>query len=466
MTTSDVRLVLPALSPQRGMRAALIAAVVLSAVVVALVAGAGLANVDLPLKAAGAGILVATAIGLTIYRPVLFPFVAFLAAVPFDTMLQTGNGTVTKYLGLASAIVALLVMVDRRRTITPPLAVAGWAAFLAWSVASLMWAEDAQFGLPLLMLVAELFVLYAALSMLRVRTSEVRWMLLTSLGGGLVCALYGMYMFVSGHVERDDALSQRLDIGSNSAGGAFINADHFGGILIFPLAIALVGVLRLRGLARVASGIAFFVLLGGLLVSAARGALVALAVMAVYLAIVERRRVLVALLAAGGLAASIALPNVWLRFFDPTQGGFGGRLGIWKIAWYPFRDHWLTGVGTGDFRLAYSEGYLHVFQTGFFHPWQEYSHNLLVSTGVELGAVGVILVLAAWFLQFRSTARIPRAAPFGAVRSAIEAATLGLFVVSLTIDVMWYKYVWVVFILGVMARNAWLAQGDRNAPAA
>jgi O-antigen ligase len=466
VTTSDLRFALPAagtLRAQRMARAALFLAVALSAVTVALVVASGIANVDFPLKVAALAVVGAAAVGLTIYRPVLFPFVAFLAAVPFDTMLQTGSGTITKFLGLATAVVALLVMVDRRRTITPPAALAGWAAFLAWSVASLMWAQDPWFGLPLLMLVAELFVLYAALSMLRVRQDEVRWMLLTSLAGGVVCAFYGIYMFVSGHVERDDALSQRLDIASNGGSGGFINADHFGGILVFPMAIALVGFLRLRGFKRAVAGAAFFVLMGGVLVSATRGALVAIAVMAVYLAVVERKRMLVAFLAAGGLLASIALPNIWMRFLDPTQGGFGGRTGIWQIAWYPFREHWLFGDGSGDFRLAYADGYLHVFQTGFFHPWEEYSHNLLVSTGVELGVVGLVLVLAAWFLQFRAVARIPRAVPFGAVRSAIEAGTLGLFVVSMTIDVMWYKYVWVVFILGTMARNAWLAQGERTA---
>jgi hypothetical protein len=52
---------------------------------------------------------------------------------------------------------------------------------------------------------------------------------------------------------------------------------------------------------------------------------------------------------------------------------------------------------------------------------------------------------------------IARASSLGAARSAVEAGTLGLFVVAMALDVMWYKYVWIAFMIGVLVRNAALA---------
>lgn len=439
-------------------RLALTIAVALAGTAVAAVVLQGMANLALPVKACALLAAAAVSLALAVYRPVLFPFVAYLAAVPFDNLLQTGGGTITKFLGVTSALIVLLVLTDRRRTIAPPLAIAGWAAFLAWSVTSLMWADSPRFGLATLLQVLELFALFSIFAMLRVRQAEFRWMMLATVAGGIVCSLYGVYMYEGGHIQRTDALSERLNISFGS--GSFINADHFAGALVFPAAIALVGVLRLRGWKRIAAGAAFLILLGGILVSATRGSLIAIGVMLVYLAIVERRRMLVLAITVAGLAASFAMPNIWLRFLDPDQGDLGGRAGIWRIGLAAFRAHWLAGDGTGNFRLAYGEAYLKVAQSGpFFHAWAEDSHNLLVNTGVELGIVGVVLVLAAWILQFRTVARIPRESSFGYARSAIEAGTLGLFVVAMTVDLMWYKYLWVAFTLGALARNAWLARG-------
>jgi O-antigen ligase len=445
----------------RSPRLALTLALALSGIALTLVLSQGLANMDLPVKAAVVAVVAAISIALAVYRPMLFPFVAFVAAVPFDNLLQTGGGTITKFLGLGSAIVALLVMVDRRRTMTPPIALAGWAVFLAWSVASLMWANDPAFGLASLVQVVELFALCAILAMVRVRIDDVRWMFVAAVAGGVACSAYGIVMYVSGHVARTDALSQRLDISLGS--NAFINADHFSGALVFPIAIALVGFLRLNGWQRIAAAGAFVILLGGVLISATRGSLVAVGVLAVYLAFVERRRLQLLALGGIGLLASLFVPNIWLRFLDSEQGGFGGRSGIWAIGLAAFRHHWLLGAGTGNFRLAYAEAYLNVAQRGpFFHRWAEDSHNLLVNTGVELGVVGLVLILAAWVLQFRTVAKIPRDAAFGAARSAIEAGTLGLFVVAMALDLMWYKYLWIAFMLGMLARNAWLAAPRRT----
>lgn len=414
------------------------------------------AGPDLPLRLGSALAFAAVCVALVVYRPAIFPLTAYLATVPFDNLLQTGGGTVTKLLALASAAVILLVLLGRGRAAWPPLAVAGWGAFLVWSAASFAWADSPSFGLTSFLQVAGLFAFFAVVAMLRVRPDELRWLFVAVLVGGMAASAYGIVMYAGGHVARTDALSQRLDI---AIGNAYINADHFAGALVFPAAIALVALLRTNGLRALLATGAFALLLAGILVSATRGSLVAVAVMAAYLAIVERRRLRIAIAAVIGLAASFAVPNIWLRFLDPEQGDLGGRGGVWAIGLDAFRRHWLIGDGTGNFRLAYTQSYLHVPQHGaFFHPWVEDSHNLLINTGAELGVIGLVLVVAAWWLQFRVTAPIPRLSPLGAARSTVEAGTLGLFVVAMTVDLMWYKYLWIAFMLAVLTRNAMYAR--------
>jgi len=391
------------------------------------------------------------------FAPVIVPLAAYAFAIPFDNLLQTGAGTITKFLGALCAVVILIAMIDPRRRIAPPLAIAGWAIFLAWSVASLMWADDPAFGAQSLVQVFELFVLFTIVATLRLRAGELGWIALSALAGGVACAGYGIVMYAVGHVARTDALSQRLDLALGT--GTFINADHYAGALVFPVALALVGFLRLRGWQRIAAGGAFFVLFAAICVSATRGALVAVVAVGVYLAIVERSRWHVLALGTAGLLASAAVPNVWLRFIDADQGGFGGRFGIWAIAWHTFLIRPLAGAGTGNFRLAYAETYVETRQSGLFtHRWMEDSHNLLVNTGVELGIIGVVAILVAWVLQFRLVAKIPRDGSLGALRSAVEAGTIGLFLVAMTVDLMWYKYLWIAFMIAVLARNAALAE--------
>lgn len=442
-------------------RLALLLSCLLAGFAIAGVMAQGPGAIGFPTKAFAGIACGACALALTLYRPVLFPFLAFVLLIPFDTMLQTGGGTITKFVAIATMATLLLVMVDRKRTVTPPMAVVGWLAFITWSAASLMWALDPMFGLPVLLQVVQLFLMLTVLSMFRIKPSEFRLAMLASLAGGVACALFGVYWYFSGHIIHEDHVSQRLNV--NLSYGTYINADHFAAALVFPMTIALVGFLRLTGWKKVASALLLAVMAGGVFVTATRGSIVALGVVFAYVAIVERQRIQLIVVGVGSLLVSLAIPSVWQRFADPEQAELGGRSGIWAVAKEAFQQHWLAGAGTGDFRLAYSQAYIHVAQhSSTVHPWFEDSHNLIASTAVELGVIGIIVMLAAWFLQFRVTRSIPRAEPFGAYRSIVEAATLGLFVAAMTVDMMWYKYLWIVFMLGVLTRNAWLGDAERR----
>jgi O-antigen ligase len=233
-----------------------------------------------------------------------------------------------------------------------------------------------------------------------------------------------------------------------------INSDHFSAALVLPIALAIVAALHNRGWRKAFYAGIVLIVLGGIFVSGTRGSLIAVGVMCVYLAVFYGYRRQIAAIALAGLAFSAAFPNMWMRFLDPSQGEAGGRYGIWAIAWDAFKQHWLIGIGTSQFRLAYAESYLRIPTSSMNAPWFEDAHNIIASNGVELGIIGLVLVLAAWFYQVRVARNVTRFSPLFHVRMALEAACVGLFINALSLDIMWYKYLWIAFTLGVLVRNA------------
>lgn len=429
-----------------------------------VVSGQGIANLTFPVKITILAVIGAAAASLFYARPVLFPLCAYVFAVPFDTLLQTGPGTITKFLGLASAVAMVLVLTDRRRIIGAPAVAVVWAAYLAWSVASYMWSEVPMYRNELLMANIELFAIFVIAAAIRISERELWCILGAALAGGTVFAGFGVWIFQHAPSVVSGSGSERLAI--KMSGNSYVNADHFSAALIMPIALALVGMLHFNGWRKAVFGAALFVLFAGAFVSGTRGSFIAIGVMWLYLMIVYGKRVQLAIIAAAGLLASIPFPNVWIRFMDPGQGEAGGRYAIWGIAWDAFRQRPLFGIGADQFRLAYGQSYLANAHGRLITPWMQDPHNVLVSNAVELGIIGLALVLAAWFFQFRIVRAIPRSSPLYSARVAIEAGTLGLFVNALSVDLMFYKYLWVAFMLGAFVRSAYLSYPARPRVAA
>lgn len=432
----------------------------LAALTGVVIAGQGMTNLDFPVKLAVLAVVGSAAAVLAFSRPILFPLSAYLFMVPFDTLLQTGTGTITKFLGLATTAVMLVVLTDRQRVIGAPTAVVLWAVYLAWSVASYLWSEIPMYRSELLVATIQLFALFTIAAMLRIRVREL-WILLgAALAGGTAFAAFGVWIFRNAASTVSGSGGDRLAIQMTRT--SYVNSDHFSAALVMPIALALVATLHFTGWRKVLCAASLLVLLAGLFVSGTRGSFIAIGVVWLFLLISYGKRLQLAALAVIGLLASIPFPNVWLRFFDPNQGEAGGRYGIWGIAWAAFKHHWLLGIGANQFRLAYAESFLANAKGRLIHPWMEDAHNLIVSNAVELGIIGLVLLMAAWFYQFRIAGSIPRSSPLFSARVAIEAGTLGLFVNAISLDIMFYKYLWMAFMLGALVRNAYLSELELN----
>lgn len=421
-----------------------------------LVAGAGLVESDFAVKVALLIGMVIVAVAMVAYRPVLFPFSAYIVAVPFDNILQTGAGTATKFLAIASVAVILIVMVDRRRTVGPPIAVVAWAVLLLWGIASLLWSP-APLPSGQLWATVGLFLVFVVVAMLMVRPQETYFLAAATIAGGVVLASYGIMLYLQGSdMISNGAAEERLIVRGTSS--SIIDPNHFAASLIVPITLAMVLALRRNSWTKWLAALALFVLLGGVYVTAARGTMVAVGVIMLYLLIFYRQRLQLGAFALIGLLLSAGMPSVWMRFLDPSQGQASGRFGIWGLAWIAFKAHWLFGIGAAQFRMAYEEAYLKSSLGADARRWMEDSHNLIVGTSVELGIIGLVLMLVAWYFQFRVVRAIPPSSQLFELRVAVEASTLGLFVVAMSLDVMFYKYLWLGFMMALLVRNAYLAE--------
>lgn len=404
-----------------------------------------------PLKVAA--VLAACALPLLAYlayaAPFVFPYGAYVALMPFDGLLVLGKiGTLTKVLGMASAV-ALLLWSARKKTVVAmrwPLLIV--ALLGLWSVASVWWSVDVPATLAVIPTYAGLMLLYGALALVPITFTQYRMLLAAAVCGGIGAALYGGYTFYS------DPL---LTLQSDGGGRLFSDASHpaidpnfFADAMLFPFAIVLLCAFNakstfLRGFFYCLTAI----FLIAIVLSASREAAVAVAVIAAYYALRTRHRLKIAAFAGVGVLFGSLLPNpLWSRFSSMDSP----RQSIWSVGLEAFRHRWLDGYGLGNFVEVYDRFYLRVYQV-YPNGWSSPAHNVAVHYMVELGVVGLVLILALFFGQFLEL----RAIEYGSVlydyRLMCEAGLVGVACSALFIDLFNAKWVWFALAMAAQLRN-------------
>jgi O-antigen ligase len=356
---------------------------------------------------------------------------------------------------MACGFVLLCALLATRSLRTPPLPAVFWALGVCWMVTSLMWASPTAWDTSTLFTIVQLFVLYFVVSLYPARESDLKGLLIAALVGGAIATLYGLGVSLTG-VHAGD---QRLWLSSS---GGEVDPNHFAAALLLPLIIALTwGMHVQKRLPRVVLVASALLISVGIFLSGSRGAVVSAAIALTYLA--WRKRAYLQLgafsLAAGAL--SLVFPTVWQRFVDPTQAGGAGRTWIWEVGLAAARDHWLFGTGIGTFARTYNQVFLTVYQP-VNEGWSRASHNFIVGAVVELGIVGLVLLLLAWFSSFRALLVIPEGSRVGWMALALQGALLALFVESFFLDLLTLKYYWVTFALVAVAHQAFRTEVEET----
>jgi exopolysaccharide production protein ExoQ len=390
-------------------------------------------------------------VALSLFSPLVFPFGLYALLTPFDAILVISSAsTVTKVIGALSAGALIFYLLRTKRAADPDLSVAMWLLYTLWLTSSMFWAIDSTRSLDLLPTALLLFALYAVVSLVRVNLPTLDTVSRFVMAGGVAASVYALYLYHTGMAIREQRLWLVTDNGMNW------NPDHLSAALLLPVAIAIMTAffgssfwLRVAGLASIAAILPTIILTG------ARGPELGLLALIIYLIVREPQRARLAwpVVCVFVIAIAASAPSLMDRWSDALTTGGAGRTDIWHVGWEAFKQNWLFGSGFNNFALAYDRAMMSVFQPQYI-GWDRASHNIIVGNSVELGIVGLALLLLAWWTQFRALRGVGPSDPRFRMRLLLEASIVGLFVSGLFADVMLTKYLWLAFMLVSLTRNA------------
>jgi O-antigen ligase len=405
----------------------------------------------------------------------LFTVIAFFDRLPGVGGLES---TAAKAAGAVLAAVWLIRVATRGSDVPlltraqPVLAFAA-AAFVCWAFMSSLWAEDSASAISssirLALNVLLLFIVFSAIRGGR----DLRLILGAYIAGAAITALVGL----AGGTSSEEARSAD-DVGRLA--GQIGDPNEFAAVLV-PALVFAAFLLAARGGAllrwALVSCVALFGI--GLFLTNSRGGLVALAVtfvVTLFLAGPVRSRAVVVILLVGALGFAyytlVAPPQALQRITQFSSGGGTGREDLWTVAAEIWRDHPLTGIGIGNFKLVeprYALTDVELERVDLVVDTPKVAHNTYLHVLTELGLVGfaglAIVVLGA----FAALRRAVRAfAGSGDVELEVMArgiaiATIGVLAAFTFISAQYEKQLWLL--LGLAAATATVARRGEGAAA-
>lgn len=322
-----------------------------------------------------------------------------IGCVFFGGVRNTELAFMTGCVALAGVVWALRMWANpsHRFLLHPVLIpILGFVGYAVWLVQQADVPYLARQDLWLVTLYAAAFVV--ALQNLHGQSSLQR--ISTALAGlGSLLALYAVAQYLS---ESDSVLwLARPAQYVRRAGATFVNPNHFAGVMVglLPIALAQTFLSRSRGPIRVFHGYASVMMAAGLAVSMSRGGWIAggSALILFFLWLLIRRRQM-RIPALVGLAVSIAGASVFLvssaRAQQRIQGltaigtaDSGNRTPLWKPAIRMIESHPWTGVGPGHYDVRFPAFQDHTIQVS-----PGYTHNEYLNTLADYGIVGGSIV--------------------------------------------------------------------------
>jgi O-antigen ligase len=387
---------------------------------------------------------------------------AFL--LPFDSILIPGQiGRIhlhlTWFAGAAAAVILLTAGLLGKRFVRPPRAALWLSLIIFWAAMSSLWAinaDSAVFRLPLLALLLLLYLLAVSIRVSEKELATIAW--LAVLGACLAAAIT-LYAFSRGEwwvppeAQQVRHLSGRVTL---SAGDRVTDPNILGATLILPLSLAIGQLLSSRTWGKRLLLMGLLAVIGvSICATMSRGTLVATVVIfTVYLWRSRARwRVLLPIAVLGMLV--LAMPQV---FFLRLAGAFAdrgaGRVDVWEVGLRAFSHYPILGAGLDCFPDAYDQ---YVQTASNFVGFSRGPHNIYLGMSVELGVIGLLLLLSTVKGHIGLVAKALRSDSDESSRMRLisyEAACWGLLASGIFLDILWEGYFWLILMLIVMSVRA------------
>jgi len=396
--------------------------------------------------------MAAILVPLALLFPVELAFGLFVLLLPFDA-IPLGQGekgrTVTALAGAATALILIGIGLAARRLRSVPRSAVWWTLFTLWSLGTSAWALNVASAFEIMPTIVALLGLYLVSSCFRYTQRELKTIILLSILGGCIAAVWTVYLFLQGSFyEGGPETRASLIVGHTRT-----NPDGLGMTLLLPVSLAFAYFLfSKRRLVKVSMLIAMGLSSIGLFLTMSRGAVLALfAMLVVYLYRLRLGFRVFGPLVVLGLCLSL-MPSVFFaRFREASESGGAGRIDIWTVGFKAFENYAARGAGLNNFPYAYTE---YMGEAPHYRGAYRDPHNIYLSIGVESGIIGLLLFAVSVRSQFRNSISLRDQVSGYNLLLASEAACWALLVFGFFGNVLWSKAFWLPWMLMLAAQTA------------
>jgi O-antigen ligase len=331
----------------------------------------------------------------------------FAAGIPLEVTLVERFGSTSQVLGVPVVLAAAWQAVASRRVRTLPSALIWFVALTAWAATGVVGARDQKLFSEAINTRIQLLALLLLGWQVLLSVRDVRAVLVGFLAGCTWSAadVWRAYLF-GREVDAGGVVSGSAGVGRFAAEGFDPNDTAAMLAVAIPVA-AYLAFRQERRWHRLA--LAYIPLAGtAIALTASRGGtLAAAAGIAGAVALAghgSRGRAVLAVLVVAVGAAAVgrfvpleSLARIATIGHELQGSTIGNRGEIWRAGLHVLESHPLAGVGAGGFRTAVVPKLFMVAT----------AHNTLLATAVDLGAVGLLLFLAAFASVLRQVTRAP-----------------------------------------------------------
>lgn len=384
---------------------------------------------------------------LCIHKPFVFPFGLYVFSLPLESLfVLTGaekGPTLTRLLGALSIVALLLNGYFQKKFKKPDSLNIWWVLFVFYGLLSVFWAINQNVILLRLSTVVGLLALYIVLSSYKITKEEydlLKWLIFFA---GLLAALGLIYNY-------------KLLLAAGSAGRASIafldhtaKSNSLAFNLLFSVSICISIMLGQKK--KIMTLLFFFILIlffFAIIVTGSRGGLLAALIISLFyiMGIKKKTRYIVLII----IAVLIIIPLIPDFFMERVEKSVethaDSRFDIWYVGYKALSKYWLFGAGLDNFGNAYTEfiGY-----APSFIGYGRAPHNIFLGFFVELGIIGISLLIITLLKHYQAIAKPKNTSE----QIMLKAAFWGMMVSSLSMDIVWNKFFWLLFMMIVMQKH-------------
>jgi len=402
----------------------------------------------------------------------ILPVYAFIvpagSIVEIELPLGPPFNTLSSLLGACVVIAILVHLAAYRDGRVPTLPLAMWMVFLAWTMATALYAINSAAAFETVLVAIPLVALAIMVGLTPTDDEDLDAVRLGLIVSGVAVGIYAVGLLASGASLTDVEAEGRLVIASS---GGVTDPNILAASLLLPFALSLErlilgGTRYMRPRAWRALGLAGVLLtVFAITITGSRGGLVSVALAMVLVLWFARRipgarhmvrRAAITVLGSIGavlglvvIAAQVApgsrvaevIHVLPLGRISDTEAGGSGRIEIWTTGAQLCREYCATGSGIGTFPTAFNQvfAFSGVGQSvGADRP----AHSIFLELAVELGFPGFTLLILALLAEGRALAlaELRRTA-------AVKAAFISVLAANLFLSTIWFKYFWLVVVL-------------------